>query len=444
MGPTKAEKKEDQGGMQGGRRPGKARTRARARGVDLVPDHVLVRPSSFCLYSFAMERPLGPRDRSQRNTAYESIFGRPSAQHHQPQHPGAPGGPSPPPPPPFPYPQQQQPYAQSTYSPQAYSQTSLDRRTSYASTASHRQTYQPSPPPPPALQQPAQPQQQLAYRQSFYPQPPSAQHQHQHLPPHAYPGSPAQFPFRQHAYAQSHHIHPSYTASLASSYHGVLAEDPSAPANNHHPGLTPAQAYQAQVYSATSAGGTPPIHAHAYPTPAYHIPPQLGLNLDNSNGRLDIDFDESIPSESTTAVSHSPTDTDDGSELPWASQSGAFHLSVPLFQPPVSLFLPLVLPSLDVSNIRAVFSAHALSVGSRPTGRCRSSCPGPDSTLSAIRRRDFSVHARLPPIGLLHARARARIHTRIQRFSPGISCAHVGAFALLHASDSAPGVLRPE
>ncbi|KAI0060701.1 CNH-domain-containing protein [Artomyces pyxidatus] len=251
-----------------------------------------------------MDRPLGPRQPDKRHEAYESIFGRPSAIHHQS---GSPlNYPPPYPPNQYPYPQQQQ---QGLYA------SPPDRRTSYASSyTSSTQQYAP--------QQPSA----SNHRQSFYAQPSQTW---------TYAGSP----YQQQPYSQPQM--PSHASSVMSNPHaqGVLVaqpeESPDASLESlTRAGLTPAQAYQAQVYLnsplgqqnawATRANGStfdydkdPRYHngGPSYPHPGNV--PRLGVNIDADNGRLGLDFGEGS----------SPSDTDDGSELPWARSAQSVRSS---------------------------------------------------------------------------------------------------------------------
>jgi RHO1 GDP-GTP exchange protein 1/2 len=269
-------------------------------------------------------RPAGPRQPvhqhqtgDKRTAAYESIFGRPSASHHNlgPQPSGLSysssvrGSPSPqgngqq-----YLYPSQQQHY-----------QSQLDRRTSHASFAPSAH--------------PQAPQQSL-YRQSFgqspSPQQPSQISQQQQYPPHQqneYGGQPIAPP-NAHTRARS----------LMSSPHaaGVIASYPDEPPDASlevltRAGLTPAQAYQAQVYLNSPAGQQSGWNGQGDLPPAVLRPaslpnnagssqsttrsaidvPTLGINLDPDGGGLGLDF--------AAGSSPSDPDTDEGSsELPWA------------------------------------------------------------------------------------------------------------------------------
>lgn len=102
---------------------------------------------------------------------------------------------------------------------------------------------------------------------------------------------------------------------------------PPPPISDHvhaYPGLTPAQAYQAQIYNNS------PSHSHS-PAPAYgprpspapsnrtsNVPglpaelPRIGISLEHDDGRLGLDFSAS----STTGADVDSEDS--SSELPWA------------------------------------------------------------------------------------------------------------------------------
>ncbi|KAH9951057.1 CNH-domain-containing protein [Amylocystis lapponica] len=250
----------------------------------------------------AMDRPLGPRQPDKRHAAYESIFGRPTVPHHQPH---APPGYYPEPPQFVPPNAQQYPYY-----PQQYG-AELDRRTSSASRA-------------PSINYPQQQLGPSAFRQSYYP-PPAPQHPQP--PPQGYP------PFVQPNYAQSSSLAPPSVISRARSIGsspGVIAPQPEEPPDAGlealtRAGLTPAQAYQAQVYLSSPMGPRARTHKASSgdfrslpPSAPLSVSssadlPRLGMNLDADDGRLGLDF---------TAGSSTPSDPgtgeDSASELPWA------------------------------------------------------------------------------------------------------------------------------
>ncbi|RDB23306.1 Rho1 guanine nucleotide exchange factor 1 [Hypsizygus marmoreus] len=238
-----------------------------------------------------MDRPLGPRQPpDKRNTAYEDIFGRPGASHHTPQIYAPPA----------------QPY------PYQHPTPVVDKRTSYTSLA------------PSYLNQPFQGPSSI-YRQSFYT--PPVQHAHPSYPqpiPGSY-GYPNTTGPTNPALARARS-----TISNAP-VNGVIRHD-EPPNSSHesltHPGLTPAQAYQAQIYMNSPAGSQtdwnkyqsspgPSSRPHSSHTqngasPFPGDPPRLGVSLDHDDGRLGLDF-------GMASGNSSDQGTDDGSsELPWA------------------------------------------------------------------------------------------------------------------------------
>nr|VWO95578.1 Galactoside O-acetyltransferase LacA [Ganoderma boninense] len=288
---------------------------------------------------------MGPRRPDKRNAAYESIFGRPSAQHHS-LHPGDPGQF---PPPPAQYqqqqfpPQQQPPAQQYPYYPQYPSQP--DRRTS---TSSYRPYQQQAPP--------------NAFNQPYYPNstppPPTSVSPSLGYQPQAYGR-------QQYGYAASL-APPSVTSRARSigSSPGVIAPlpeetpDPSLDALTQT-GLTPAQAYQAQVYRSSGPMGQQqswpqqqrdqspaPASTSASPTLAKASPrgprPQsvqtmpavpekfpelrISMHLEGEDGRLGLDF-SSGGGYGNGSGSHAgaeatppsgPATEDDFSELPYS------------------------------------------------------------------------------------------------------------------------------
>ncbi|EMD39301.1 hypothetical protein CERSUDRAFT_104516 [Gelatoporia subvermispora B] len=238
-----------------------------------------------------MDRPMGPRQPDKRNTAYESIFGRPSATHHNQN--GPPVRYSQPT-----YDQHHQYYAQQ-YSGQ------LDRRTSQASSRTQSLQYS---------------QQQISYQQSYYsasstqPVPQSYQQYQQPPPPQGYPYNPSLAP------PASNH-----RATSIGSASGVIAphlpEPPDASLEAlTRAGLTPAQAYQTQVYLNSSLGQrdirsyreqSQVAALNTHPVPSGDLP-RLGVNIEADDGRLGLDFATDAASENGTEESCS--------ELPWARQ----------------------------------------------------------------------------------------------------------------------------
>lgn len=206
-----------------------------------------------------MERPLGPRAQpDKRSAAYESIFGRPTATHHQPS----------PPLPANPY------YYQGNG--QAYTQqpaygAQLDRRTSHTSMRA------------PSINN-------YAHQQSF------RQPAYNYYQGYQNTLAPPQVPGRARSIgAAAGTIHPT-------------PEEPPDPGLEalQQTGLTPAQAYQAQVYMnspmhqqqtpqsqyAPSSSSTP--DRSTFPSQSDLALPQLGLNIDTNGGKLDLDFGESL------------------------------------------------------------------------------------------------------------------------------------------------------
>ncbi|KAI0263496.1 hypothetical protein BC834DRAFT_316769, partial [Gloeopeniophorella convolvens] len=264
-----------------------------------------------------MDRPLGPRQPDKRLTAYESIFGRPGASHQLSEQRPLSNQSYPPPanysPSQYPYPSAQ---------PQ-YSTAALDRHNSFS-------------PHPYLAQQPPPPNS----RQSFYaPSPP----QNQSWNYSAYPYHHPQYPHPQSSHA-------SVTSSPLSP--GVVVPPPDDPPDPSlealtRQGLTPAQAYQAQVYHNNvmtppqGPWGPRPQSSHQPPPPqqqpqhqqqqqqrlsAYDYDPdpryqngaasrshtnipRLGVNIDVDNGRLGLDFGEESSTSDTSPSSpgHAPS-----------------------------------------------------------------------------------------------------------------------------------------
>ncbi|KZT27934.1 CNH-domain-containing protein [Neolentinus lepideus HHB14362 ss-1] len=252
-----------------------------------------------------MDRPMGPRQPAdKRNVAYESIFGRPSPSHHQTV-PSAPYG----------------EYSQSAYTSAQYLQpngshqvyqyqSQLARSPSYVSGYAPTQSYsvQPATGPP------------SAYRQSYYQPSPSQPQQYSQYAEYPYNGASG--------YAQPRSLAPpsvhSRARSIASSSHsrGVIAPQPDEPPDANlealqRAGLTPAQAYQAQVYmyGPLAQQGNP--NRYTYP-PAQSDGtagvqdgvspegiPRIPVTIETDDGRLGIDFADGSTEESST-------------ELPWA------------------------------------------------------------------------------------------------------------------------------
>ncbi|KAF9240727.1 CNH domain-containing protein [Melanogaster broomeanus] len=219
-----------------------------------------------------MDRPAGPRQPDKRNEAYELIFGRAPATHHH--HPVA------------------QHYAHRLSS-HNYYQQSIDRRTSHPSSFAPQQNYY-------------NPPQQPPYRQSFHS--PTSQ---PHLPPSSHYQHQPQFPHRPHALAPPapHGRAPSFVSGHHAA--GIIAPRPEDPPDAGlealtRTGLTPAQAYQAQVYSNNPRVSDP---QNGGPSRPPEDVPRLEV-IDPDIGRLSIDFgtDDQTQDDSYEA----------SSELPWA------------------------------------------------------------------------------------------------------------------------------
>lgn len=198
---------------------------------------------------------MGPRP-DKRQTAYADIFGRPAATHHQ--------YPRPPP----------------ATNAMTYSQSYNGQNVQY------NQQYEPG----------YDPQQQSLYGGHH---PPSAFRQHQHPQQQTYP-----------MYSQYQHLTPHdrrYPRSSASSSRstGVIAPYPQEPVDPSlealtRTGMTPAQAYQAQVYS-NQPQHAPQVQSQASLRPlssvsdniAHVSSPELRipqLDFEPTDGRLDLDF----------------------------------------------------------------------------------------------------------------------------------------------------------
>lgn len=246
-----------------------------------------------------MDRPLGPRQPpDKRHTAYEDIFGRPGASHHT-------GGPS------SNYPQPTQPY------PYPYQPPPPDKRSSYSSLAPNYNV--PSPQGPPST-----------YRQSYYP---SVPHQapHPHHPP--YPQHiPSLYSYAGTAASSNPSLGHARSVISNSPINNGAPPRPGEPPDQNlegltQTGLTPAQAYQAQIYLNNPAGpqgdwnrfqNSPgPSNRAPYPPPqngASAHPgdaPRLGVSLDHGGGRLGLDFGVGNGNLSDQG-------SDEDSELPWA------------------------------------------------------------------------------------------------------------------------------
>ncbi|GLB41840.1 putative protein with domain found in Dishevelled, Egl-10, and Pleckstrin [Lyophyllum shimeji] len=242
-------------------------------------------------------RPLGPRQPpDKRHAAYEDIFGRPGASHHTP--PGIYG------PPPQSHPYQHQP------------PPVPNKRTSYSSLA-------------PSYHNSSQQGASGPYVQSYYPS--ALQHPHppypQHIPgSYGYPNTNTGPPNPALARARS------AVSSAPSNGSSARLEEPRVDYPMHN-GLTPAQAYQAQIYMNSSAGphgdrnryqsspdpsSRPPSSSQAGPSRLVD-PPRLGVSLEHNDGRLGLDFGAGSGNSSDQGTD------EDSSELPWARNERAAH-----------------------------------------------------------------------------------------------------------------------
>ncbi|KAJ7030691.1 hypothetical protein C8F04DRAFT_1263594 [Mycena alexandri] len=323
-----------------------------------------------------MDRPLGPRGQPpERHAAYEDIFGRRPATHPPP-------------------PQGQRP-PQAQYHPQAYQQQQQYHPQQY-------QQYAPAPPPQYAYPGPAPargPYQQQGggYYGGSTASLRAPSVRSMHPPPGAaaaYAPHPGQHPNAQHAHGHQQQ-HPQYPhgqhlgAGLGA---GAVAPPPAAyPPAADAQGLTPAQAYQAQV---------------AQRAPA---PPSLSLSLDindtQEGGRLGIDFEgEGGWGTNGNGVNghgvgvgggiaegeEGEEDEDEESELPWARghrsrdpHAGTHPITFSSSHPPrASPCLALMPPDVMISL---------------PHLGCTCS-------LQPSRLASASAHIGLPPIGALALR----------------------------------------
>ncbi|KAL0059410.1 RHO1 GDP-GTP exchange protein 2 [Marasmius tenuissimus] len=219
-----------------------------------------------------MDRPMGPRhpppQGDKRGQAYESIFGRPSASHHQT------------PPPQF-HPQQNYYYQQHPPIPQ-------DRRSSYA----------------PSLGNGHYP------YSNAYPHP----HQHPQYPnPTGYPPRYMSSPYSGNSLAPPSMMTRARSINSNPQSQGIIAPQPEEPPDPAlealtRRGLTPAQAYQAQVNL-----NSPGHNGHANLSQVQEHPnrnsdpPRLGITIGPEDGKFGLEFGENNSS-------------DDSSELPWAKR----------------------------------------------------------------------------------------------------------------------------
>ncbi|KAF8493205.1 CNH-domain-containing protein [Russula emetica] len=245
-----------------------------------------------------MDRPLGPRQPDKRNTAYESIFGRPSVSHHI-------SGPSAPPPPgyspgQYPYPSNQQLYSpnshdlsNSPYSSHSYLPQASNPRQSY---------YAPSPPQNQSWSYP-----NYSYLQPQYPstQPTPTPHTNNALTQPIYPLLPDDTP-DSNLESLHHQGHPPTHAYQPQTYPNNTIAHQQAEWGPH----SPPHPLQPQPQQAAYEYDQGLHYQNGSPSRSHPNIPHLGLSIDADNGRLGIDF----------AEESSPSDTDD-SELPWAHRS---------------------------------------------------------------------------------------------------------------------------
>ncbi|KAJ7656355.1 hypothetical protein DFH06DRAFT_1328647 [Mycena polygramma] len=240
-----------------------------------------------------MDRPLGPRQAPERHAAYEDIFGRRPIQHQQQQ--------SRPPPPQagyYPHQQQQQPQ---------YAPPYPNNPTGYAR-------------PPPHFQQ------------QLHPGPgPGPQYAHSQYAPSAYAPSPAS----QYAPPNSIRAASLRAPSLRPPYQaGVPAPPPDRPPDAA--GLTPAQAYQAQVAWGRRSASPVPGGGGG--------PPALSVAIGGGEGLgINFDFEEGGSAGGLGSAGGGGVpeieEEDEESELPWARREYLSH-SFPLLVPCL-LSLPL-------------------------------------------------------------------------------------------------------
>jgi hypothetical protein len=159
-----------------------------------------------------------------------------------------------------------------------------------------------------------------------------------HLQPLAHPQQPYQRSIRgqeqSHGYPYNYPQSNRSLSAIAST--GIIASAPPPPQDPSldfftNQGLTPAQAYQAQVFAQKQPYGGPPPGAYLSEQGDSHndplsLPPRLdGLTLSDDGGRLSLDFNHQSPPRSngsTARVPHQPVakfDDEPDSELPWAS-----------------------------------------------------------------------------------------------------------------------------
>ncbi|EIN09591.1 CNH-domain-containing protein [Punctularia strigosozonata HHB-11173 SS5] len=279
-----------------------------------------------------MDRPMGPRQPDpKRHAAFESIFGRPTPSAPPQAAPRAS------------YTTANAPTYQYNGHLNAYPQqagypggggAALDRRPSALSAYGHPTGHSPSPP---YAQSPPPP---TAYRQSYYPsQAPPSQQQPQGYYPYPSPQPPP-----QNAYPSPSLAPPAASGrarsmvSQSGQHAGIISPrpeaDPPDPALEvlTKQGMTPAQAYQYQVYMNNNPGQHPfPSNypggqqRNSYPNSVNGsnqsprrspVNDMLGVHVED--GRLALDFLEGGSGGGSSPSDGSAVGTDDGSsELPW-------------------------------------------------------------------------------------------------------------------------------
>ena len=158
-----------------------------------------------------------------------------------------------------------------------------------------------------------------AYESIFGRPGPPPQAQQIHHPPYQPPPYPQQ-PRSSYYLPPNPSPYPSFPPTLVPPHNPALGRGRSI----NGPALTPAQAYQAQVYMNV------PQQNHWGPSPPPPVDrPTIGISLGHDDGRLEIDFTASSVSTS------SDLGTDEGSsELPWTRSEPArmllslYHASV--------------------------------------------------------------------------------------------------------------------
>ncbi|KAF7309990.1 Rho guanyl-nucleotide exchange factor [Mycena indigotica] len=187
----------------------------------------------------------------------------------------------------------------------------------------------------PAQQRPP-PSSSSAYYQPHYP------HFQQQPAHYQYPQQYGQPQYQQQAYLQPQQQY--YNPSVHSSqqhpgYHpGVITQPPDRPPDSR--GLTPAQAYQAQVAygSGWADRNTPSPAPSTNGHPRHHAtaPPALSIAIGEGSGRLGLNFDSGFTespvlangSGNGNAVEVVEEDDDEESELPWARRE-SFYVATP-------------------------------------------------------------------------------------------------------------------